>query len=794
MTDELDYTQQIFAQITDINSQLEAAQLDREAEKRLEKHVKLMEWLSPVDAQEARDRILEARTPGTGQWLTTRKAFQQWRDSVESATFWLNGMTGAGKSTLMTTVLGELSGHISEHHIAYYYSSFTNSESLSARNVLGSLLAQLVSSDTETGYIETLYTKHVERNFRLAEAKQGASEDLYDAVATVLRSREQVYILLDGVNECEDPETILNSMLQLVQNSPATAVHLFVSSINEKGIETCIDMFPRLSKINLSSLRGQELQQDIHMLISSSLESDARLRRHSPQLKAEIESTLTKGAKGMFRWVQCQLDILSRLRTPAAVKRALRSLPPTLDQTYQQMLDRIDGEEDRKLARDILEILTFTYKPLRLELICELLQITPGKPSLDEDKSLADPRDVLSICGNLLTYESETKLVALAHQSVQTFLSSSTRAGFFHFSEHEFHRTMAMKCLTYLSFDEFATGLRPRKLAVRLHHMQYPLLSYASQCWTLHLRDAHYIDDELWLTVRDFLRSADRGRHNFHSWVQILIPYSEPAQIYSTPPIYYMASYGLLDVVQYLVAAGADFEALGGRNSATPLNVASVRGHYDVVHFLFKRGANPFSMDALGKTPIQWARRYGFKDIFDLLTYNEGTTATDMVVEKVVFEESWDIDIGSRKIWWMLMGAGMQSVSDDLAARAIYRQATRYLKGDEDFNIQDCVQAVETEASHGDGVFAEIFVPQLRRNYKVAIGSGVFLHERGVAFTPVVETDLRKRVTPARVLTDDEPTLVVNIAIDGKYAGMLSLCNAKLPDPPSSPVMAHKMP
>ena len=784
MTDGLDSTQQIFAQIMDINSQLEAAQLDREAEKRLDKHAKLMQWLSPVDAQEVRDRILEIRTPGTGQWFTASKDFQQWRDSVESATLWIQGITGAGKTFLMTTVLEELSGRIPEHHIAYYYSSFTNTESLSERNILSSVLAQLVSSEREIEYIENLYTKSANQKLRPTESKRPALQDLQNALTAVLGSREQVYILLDGINECDDPEAILSSVLQLQQNASATAVHIFVSGINEKGMESCMERFQALTSINLSVVGGSQLQNDIHMLIRSSLESDTRLGRYNPQIKNEIESTLIKGANGMFRWVQCQLDTLSKLRTPGAVKQALKRLPPTLDQTYQQLLDRIDGDEDRELARDILLMLTFTYKPLRLELICELIQIIPGKWSLDEDRSLADPRDVLSICGNLLTYDSETRLVALAHQSVQTFLASNTRAGFFHFSEQEFHRSMAMKCLTYLSFDDFATGLLPSKLAIKLFHQQYPLLSYASQCWTLHLRDTYYVDDELWQTVKNFLRSADRGRHNFHSWVQLLIPYCEPEQIYRTPPIYYMASYGLIDVVEYLVAAGADFEAPGGRNSATPLNIASVRGHYDVVHFLFKHGADPYTTDALGKTPIQWSRRYSHRDIFNLLTYNEGLTANDMVIEKIVLEAPWHTDSHSRKTWWTLMAAGVLSKSDNAMTRAIHRQAKRYLKDDPTFRIEDCIQKLQPLTSQGDWVLTETFIPQLNKKYRVTIGSREFLHGQGIPFTGVGEVDLRYHVSPGYLLTDDAHTLIVDIAIDGKYAGMLSLCNAKIQDPP----------
>ena len=96
-----------------------------------------------------------------------------------------------------------------------------------------------------------------------------------------------------------------------------------------------------------------------------------------------------------FRWVQCQLDILSRLRTPGAIRQALKNLPPTLDKTYESLLNRIDSEEDQQLAREILEFLCFSYRPMTLSEVWEYLQITPGLRKLDESKCLAEPEDIL---------------------------------------------------------------------------------------------------------------------------------------------------------------------------------------------------------------------------------------------------------------------------------------------------------------------------------------------------------------------------------------------------------------
>lgn len=61
--------------------------------------------------------------------------------------------------------------------------------------------------------------------------------------------------------------------------------------------ESAIETLPNLTT---EALRQTDIRNDIRSLVLASLESDPRLRRHSPELKAEIDVALTKGAKGMY--------------------------------------------------------------------------------------------------------------------------------------------------------------------------------------------------------------------------------------------------------------------------------------------------------------------------------------------------------------------------------------------------------------------------------------------------------------------------------------------------------------
>lgn len=117
-----------------------------------------------------------------------------------------------------------------------------------------------------------------------------------DLIIQSLNKHECVFILLDGINECEDPHRILQSLQKIMTSCSNCYVRLFISSINEKDIESAVESLPN---VIMETLRQIDIRNDIRSLVLASLDSDPRLRRHSVELKGEIERALTKGAKGM---------------------------------------------------------------------------------------------------------------------------------------------------------------------------------------------------------------------------------------------------------------------------------------------------------------------------------------------------------------------------------------------------------------------------------------------------------------------------------------------------------------
>lgn len=109
-----------------------------------------------------------------------------------------------------------------------------------------------------------------------------------------IKVQDRAFILIDAVNECVDPYEILGHLVNISKS--CQNVYIFISSINEKGIEECLQQMPRLV---VGALGPGDIEKDVNMLVKANLESHSKLRQNTPELKAEITATLTRDAQGM---------------------------------------------------------------------------------------------------------------------------------------------------------------------------------------------------------------------------------------------------------------------------------------------------------------------------------------------------------------------------------------------------------------------------------------------------------------------------------------------------------------
>ena len=206
-----------------------------------------------------------------------------------------------------------------------------------------------------------------------------------------------------------------------------------------------------------------------------------------------------------FRLVVCQLDTLKRLNSVPEIRLALKTLPKTLDETYERILCNIPHEQ-HKVAHRTLNLIASGYM-ITLEEISDLLVINLKDHSFDHENRLLDTYAPLEACMGLLTHSSETDVLSLAHYTVKEYLESSriwsSPAKAFGMSEESIYLVTGSCLLVYM-------------LHANDGSKEMPAMTLALEYWGKAVRTSKLIGIALAPLVIQLL---DPTRPNFQTWL-----------------------------------------------------------------------------------------------------------------------------------------------------------------------------------------------------------------------------------------------------------------------------------
>lgn len=162
----------------------------------------------------------QARRKGASSWIINTKEYTEWKSSNSSSTLLCSGIVGAGKTILSSSVIEDLVvTKAANSSVAYFFCKDDDFASLKAREIMGSLARQLLSSIPAK-----LFKKFYQDNGDIALN----CEQIISYMIRLLPANIQYVVVLDGLDECTAEESYqVFDTLQSLLKSPTHLFRLF---------------------------------------------------------------------------------------------------------------------------------------------------------------------------------------------------------------------------------------------------------------------------------------------------------------------------------------------------------------------------------------------------------------------------------------------------------------------------------------------------------------------------------------------------------------------------------------
>ena len=502
------------------------------------------------------------RLEDTGQWLFDNPNFQRWRTSSHSELLWVHGKRGCGKSYLASHVIQDFNKSWEESNIdnhdgksgfafAYIYCNSLESTKVDPSKLLGSILKQLCHylprPEIET-WLEQLYD-------RQSEVRPPDQKEIKDAIMAIVGHFNRTFLVVDGLDECHELEDDqFRDLCQFVRSlalprAENSVVKVMAFSRPEYG--EIKEAFSRCPSIQIDAgLNSNDIKQFITMKLSG----NGFHLKNNPELLAEVERSLFRGADGMFLWVDLVVKALKGQRTAKDIRATVRELPQTLDAVYEDTIKSI-LEKDEKLRKLVLRTIlwiTNAKRPLRRDELLEALAVEPGMKELKQEDKILDDDDFASDCADLIVLDNGG-YYHLLHSSLKDYLCSTPTVKFnipaeYRVMQINAEKTLGEICLTYLTFEKFKSGpTKPNKELAELLD-ENPFLDYASNNWGRHVAAANEI--ELRDLTTNFLSSNAVRDLSVQLFLLRQGFIAEWSYSYTSTPLHALSIFNLLEIAK----------------------------------------------------------------------------------------------------------------------------------------------------------------------------------------------------------------------------------------------------
>lgn len=225
------------------------------------------------------------------------------------------------------------------------------------------------------------------------------------------------------------------------------------------------------------------------------------------------------------------MDYLCELPTDSARRKALKSLPPTLDATYARILRRVNesNHDVQVMVQRSLHWIAHALKALDVAELCEAISVNPGDTFLNRE-GIPAVEEILRCCSSLVRKSTDGCGLEFAHFTVKEYLQkldqvADNEFGAYHIQDLPCEIELAEVCLTYLNLDDFGQVDVPDEEARTRRMKDYALRSYAVTRGLhyavnrgLHHAEAKWSNERIFHLIQQLFCPSKSS--NFITWAQ----------------------------------------------------------------------------------------------------------------------------------------------------------------------------------------------------------------------------------------------------------------------------------
>ena len=251
----------------------------------------ILDWLTPIDYGKLQSDFISRRQEGTGQWLLDSDEFQRWSNGSKKGLF-CPGIPGAGKTMITSIIIEHLRSKFRNDPnigIAYLYCNFRQQQVQKPRDLLASLLKQLINRRPSVPrYIRSLYEYHKE------EQTRPLLNEISEALHAIVSEYSRAFIIIDALDECPVSDGSRKTLLSEIFNLQVkTGASIFATS-------RFIPEIMRDFEGSTTSIEIRASDDDVRKYLDGKMSHLRPFVSRNFALQEEIKTEIIKAVDGMY--------------------------------------------------------------------------------------------------------------------------------------------------------------------------------------------------------------------------------------------------------------------------------------------------------------------------------------------------------------------------------------------------------------------------------------------------------------------------------------------------------------